>query len=571
MKKVQTGLAKKLIILCVIPAILVSLVSGLVSTITLKRSLRNEARDSLKSTAILLMESYDSKYVGEYKLNDKGKLSKGASTMEDDHSLLDQVSGKTGIVSSIYFGDTVYLTSYISRDKKGRLTGEKAPEEIVQKVLNEGKSYLDTHSVIEDKEYYGYYEPILNKKGQVVGMFYTAKLADEIEAGITQSNMRILISGIAILIISMATILPLIKKMAKSISAVEKDLRQVATGDLTTEIKPSVLERNDEIGKLANSTKDLSQSLKKMIGNIVELSEGLAVSAKQLDHMSRKSSQATQEVSKTTQEITMGINNQAEETQNVSQNVTNMGEAIGEIKDEITALRSNTVLMRNNEKEAHAIIGELEQDNVKTLEAVADIAEQTERTNGSVNRIKEVVSLITNIASQTNLLSLNATIEAARAGEAGKGFAVVAKEIQGLAEQCNVSAKEIEEITSELVENSNCTVNAMKGVKETVDQQSSQLEATKEKFEEIHKMVKHSTKAIVGIDEKVEVLNTSKEEIVESVQRLSAIAQENAAGAEETTASTEELNAGSQELEEAARALRQVVKQLKQETSIFTV
>ena len=369
----------------------------------------------------------------------------------------------------------------------------------------------------------------------------------------------------------MAAILPLIKKMAKSISVVEKDLRQVATGDLTTEIKPSVLERNDEIGKLANSTKYLSQSLKKMIGNIVELAEGLAISAKQLDHMSRKSSQATQEVSTTTQEITVGINNQAEETQNVSQNVTNMGEAIGEIKDEIATLRSNTVLMRNNEKEAHAIIGELEQDNVKTLEAVADIAEQTERTNGSVNRIKEVVSIITNIASQTNLLSLNATIEAARAGEAGKGFAVVAKEIQGLAEQCNVSAKEIEEITSELVENSNSTVNAMKGVKETVDQQSSQLEATKGKFEEIHKMVKHSTKAIVGIDEKVEVLNTSKEEIVESVQRLSAIAQENAAGAEETTASTEELNAGSQELEEAARALRQVVKQLKQETSIFTV
>ena len=96
--------------------------------------------------------------------------------------------------------------------------------------------------------------------------------------------------------------------------------------------------------------------------------------------------------------------------------------------------------------EAAKIVKELGNTSDKTTEAFIKISEQIHKTNSSVVKIQEVVNLIAQIASQTNLLSLNASIEAARAGSAGKGFAVVASEIQKLAEQTNSSAKIIDEI-----------------------------------------------------------------------------------------------------------------------------
>lgn len=571
MKKVQVGLLKKQIILTIIPAVLITLISSVVATWTLQKSIKRELETSLKSTAIMVIESYDSKYAGDYKISDKGKLAKGSSTIEDDTSILDQVDEKTGIVGGIYYGDQLYVCSYVDKESHKRLKGEKSPEIVARKVLQEGVGYLDLHNEIAGTAYYAYYEPLLSKKGEVVGMAYTARKAEEIEASIKQTNLGILVCSIAVLLLSIAIILPLIRRMVKAVTVVEKDLRQVATGDLNIEVKESILKRNDEIGKLASSTKNLSKSLKKMLGTIINLSEHLAVSAKQLDHMSVRSSETTQEVSAAIQEISAGISTQAEETQNVGQNITHMGEMIGEIRNEIEALKDNALQMNQCEQETGVIVSELEAQNSKTLEAVDAIAKQTVKTNDSVTRIREVVGLITAIAKQTNLLSLNATIEAARAGEAGKGFAVVAGEIQGLAEQCNTSAKEIEEITNELVSNSELTVSTMKQVKITVDEQNEKLLSTKKKFGEINQMIDHSNKAVMGIDDKINELNGNKEEIMQSVQRLSAIAQENAASSEETTASTEEISANSGELAEAAKALREVVKQLKEETNSFNL
>ena len=571
MKKVKVSLLSKQIVLTIIPAILITVISGTVSALTLQKSIKRELESSLKGTAIMLNESYDSKYVGEYKLSDKGKLAKGSSTIEDDTSILDQINSKTETVGGIYYGDQLYMCSLSDKETHKRLRELKAPKEVVKSVLEEGRGYLDINNEIQGTRYYAYYEPILDKGNQVIGMTYVARSADKIEANITKGIMEIIGSSIAILMLSIILIFPVIKRMIKAVTTVEKDLRQVATGDLTIEIKESILARNDEVGQLAYSTKHLSHSLKKMIGIIIQLTEELAVSARNLDHMSASSSQATQEVSTTIQEISLGVNNQAEETQSVGQNISYMGEMIGEIKNEIDALRNNAIQMDTCEKETHIIVNELEIQNNKTLEAVNSIADQTIKTNDSVMRIKEVVAIISDIARQTNLLSLNASIEAARAGEYGKGFSVVAQEIQVLAEQCNESAKEIEQITGELVDNSDMTVTTMKEVKKTVDEQNEKLLATKNKFGEINQMINYSSQAVIGIDGKINKLNGNKEEIVQSVQRLSAIAQENAANSEETTTSTEKISANSQELAEAAKALRQVIKQLKQETENFSV
>ena len=571
MKGLKFGLSQRLIILSLVPVIIIAVVSILSASFILKSNIQGAVEDSLRNTAVLLEETYNNKYQGNFKLNEKGELCKGTTMIKNDYSVLDEVSSKTGILSSLYFGDTVYLTSIVDKENYRRINGEQASEEVIEVVLGEGKAYLDTEYMIQGESYYGYYYPIANKKGEVIGMLFTAKNTTEINRSIRLGIINIIGVTTLILLLASSIVILITKRLVRSIGVVEKSLSKVAIGNLVIDIHPSILKRRDEVGKLAHSTMYLSKSLGKLIGNIMTSSEKLALSAKDLSERSSKSSIATQELSVTIQEIAGGVNAQADETQNVHTYIEHIGKMIENIRRAMEDLKESSDQMTICEDEATVIVAELEASNSKTLGAVRQIAEQTTMTNHSVKRINEVVEIITNIADQTNLLSLNATIEAARAGEAGKGFSVVAKQIQGLAEQSNKAAKEIKEITTELIGYSDLTVSTMEQVKVIVNEQDNKLIDTKSKFEEINCLIRQSNQEMLLIDEKILVLNEAKAKIIESVQRLSAVAQENAAGLEETTASTEEFNSNNQEMTKAAYSLNELSEELKQEVNIFKV
>ena len=565
------GMLRKQMLLSLLPVALGVLIANLVSTANLTRTIQDEAKNSLRSIAVVIERAYESKYPGQYMLDENGRLFKGASQLKDDHAILDQILKKTDVIAGYYYGDTIYLTSYVSRKQSRRIIGEKADANVVEKVLTNGEEYFDKDYELEGVKYYAYYYPVLGAGNKVVGMFFTAQKTDIIQSKINLCALNILLAGAILVLVTCILVIPITKRLVNGIAEVEANLQKVADGNLGIEVAEDILKRKDEIGNLANSTQMLNRSLTQIVASIMESATQLDASANNLDTMSGQSRQTTGEVSKAIQAIANGVNTQAEETINVSDYIKNMGEEIGHISEQIQYIKENAAKIGISGKEANQTISQLEAYNNETLQSVEHISIQAAKTDESVNHIKNAVQIITGIAEQTNLLSLNASIEAARAGESGKGFAVVAKEIQGLAEQCNQSAKEIHDISNHLVDNSSLTVDAVKIVRENVDNQNIMLSSTKSTFENINQMLEHSDKAIKEINEKINTLNNEKEHIIESAQSLSDVAQANAAATEETTASVEEMDASSQELEEAAKLLMDVTARLKNEINQFKV
>lgn len=246
-----------------------------------------------------------------------------------------------------------------------------------------------------------------------------------------------------------------------------------------------------------------------------------------------------------------------------------MGEQITQIVNNIADLTKTSKNMEEAENASQDTMIELSDAVQRTTDAVARIAKQIETTNESVDKIGNAASLIADIASQTSLLSLNASIESARAGEAGKGFAVVASEIQKLSSQSDSTASKIQEIITDLQNDSKETLEVMRSTEVLVREQYEKLAATKERFKEVGNGInvsKHGTDVIKG---NAEVCDSSRVTVVDVISNLSAISEENAASTQQTTSSMQELNATINILAETAAKVKEVSDQLNEDMKFF--
>lgn len=231
---------------------------------------------------------------------------------------------------------------------------------------------------------------------------------------------------------------------------------------------------------------------------------------------------------------------------------------IEEMSAELDNLNHKAQQMKEGGETVMDVIRELQESNAKTGESINIIYEQTNVTNESAQKIKEATALITNIAEETNLLSLNASIEAARAGEQGRGFAVVAAQIQKLAEQSNESARQIERIILSLIDDSDKSVVTMNEVKEMMEQQSQHVTNTNEQVAQLIEEVEESIGVINEVSVKTAKINEARSSVVDTVQNLSAIAEENAASTEETSASVTEISGIINEIADEATELKDI-------------
>lgn len=565
--EVKFGITARLILINALPLIILTVVVLLVAIFSMKSSLEEEALEGLQTAAVSVAAGLDG-IPGDFVVDENGDVFKGDENLSQNYKMEDEIKQKSGTDITIFWGDTRIGTSIV--DSTGaRLIGTKASDGVIKACLQGGQDYTSTSVVINGTNYFVAYTPLKNQAGEIVGMAFAGKPSDKIEGQIMNTILLILIVSIILVIACVIFGVVMAMGIAKSIKASCHFIERLADGHLGIHMPAFNLKRKDELGEMSRDLLHLEDNLKHIVADIQICAEEIEEAGLKLETMSGQSSQAADEISRAVEDISKGAVSQSEEIETASMHVNSMGEEITGIVSDIHNLDEISANMKNASDESTLIMNELSVSNERTVEAINNIDRQIRKTNESVQSIRSAVELISSIADETSLLSLNASIEAAHAGDQGRGFAVVASQIQGLADQSNTSAQNIQNIINQVLQESENTVKIMDETLTIVNTQQEKLNQTKEKFANVVTGVEHTSSETAVIRNSAQQTDNSRSVVVDVISNLSAISQENAASTEQTTASMQELNSAINLLANEAEELKHFADDLDRHMKFF--
>lgn len=408
------------------------------------------------------------------------------------------------------------------------------------------------------------------------GRFILVVSADDDDVLKDSASLIVKVTAIS-LIIGMAAIVVVfifIRKIVAPLSYAANAVEELAALDFR--VKNERQERRfaglkDEVGnimravlKLRGELTAVVTELKNQSGNLFEQSDSLSKSASDTMNNMKDTDRAVDEMAN-------GATMLAQETQSASENVIEIGNMIDKVNDNTEELAKDADNMKELGENAENILRQLIAGQKEMVTHIGVVNDKTHEANKAAGKISEVVNLITEIASQTNLLSLNASIEAARAGEAGRGFAVVAENIKQLAEQTTSSAADIQDIIHDLEQKSGETVEKTEAVNNIVNKQSEDMKQTADILNQVITGITGLIDKIDSIAVSVANMDKSKENVVDVIGNLSSVSQENAASTEETSASTTMAMETAKKIADEAVKLKDIAQELEDRMKQFII
>ncbi len=394
--------------------------------------------------------------------------------------LIDQNMSNDVSSQSKYIGDYLIAEQTSSLFKPGLLNKELLTQAMI------AKKRFDT----EDYTFMVF--PLLDFAKKPIGVVAYQYNLTEVNQEARQLKLLFVIVGLVLIGLLFLIIKYLVHKIVgKPVSDIKELINHISHGDLTTEIN---ILKDNEIGDMVRNLKEMSDSLKGIVENIISGAENIA--------------DASIQMSSTSLQMSQGAANQASSAEEVSSTMEQM--------------TSNILQNSDNALQTEKI-------SLYAADGIAKLATSSHKSLESIKEIAQKITIINDIAFQTNILALNAAVEAARAGELGKGFAVVAAEVRKLAERSKIAADEI-------------GVLSAFSVKVTDEAGKQMTELTPE--------IQKTAKLVQEISAASQEQNNGAEQINSAIQQLNMVTQQNAAASEELASSAEELAGQAEQLKE---------------------
>lgn len=401
-------------------------------------------------------------------------------------------------------------------------------------------------------------------------MFIYTSHEDDVLAGIVPlRNTIFMIVGISLLLGIIFTYV-LGNSISRPIKETVKFSKNISDLDISQDVPDKMLRKKDETGEISKAFQNIILNLREIIKEVNNSSEQVSSASEELSATSYQSSTVTEDITKTIEEIAKSSHDQALSTDKGTLKAKTLEETIEKnhvfTQEMTTASKNVSVVVEEGLEEIQGLFYITEENK----EVMKEIQEVILKTHDNSSKIGEASKVIASIAKQTNLLALNAAIEAARAGEAGRGFAVVAEEVRKLAEQSSIFSNSIDEIVLELQENAEMAVKVMKRVTEIGQEQTVKVSNSRDKYQLIGQAMKDEIESVVNLYKSGREMEHLINEILETLQGLTAIAEENSAATEEVSASMEEQAASieeiageSENLSVLAQNLHQIINRFK--------
>ncbi|WP_019153495.1 methyl-accepting chemotaxis protein [Robertmurraya massiliosenegalensis] len=349
-------------------------------------------------------------------------------------------------------------------------------------------------------------------------------------------------------------------KLTAPIKQVTDHMVHIGDGDLTLE--QLQIATNDETGLLANGINELQRKLKDIIKNISIASQSLSGHSEELTQSANEVQVGTDQIAKAMEEIAAGTESQAHHASSLSNSMGTYVESIDTANTNGDRIyqSSNDVLQLTEDGSQLMTQSVKQMSNIDQL--VQDSVTKVKKLATQSNEISNLVTVIHNVAEQTNLLALNAAIEAARAGEHGKGFAVVADEVRKLAEQAANSVKEITEIVENIQNDTSEVVHSLQSGYSEVEKGTKQITTTGETFEKINDAVNAMVTNAQTVRDNLTMIKSTSAEMNTSIEEIASISQESAASVEQTSASAQQTSSSMEEVASSSNELAKLSEEL---------
>ncbi len=536
-KRKVFGIQKKLL-LVILPLFILSFVitSALIfvsSAKTLlnnsKRTLEKEAVSNMKSVTINLLMSTGSESVNEAFLNltmmpeARRQLYKDIEDiriMDEGYACLINISD----LSVLSHGDNSLVGTVLSDYEEGTFLGDLGA------LINSRSTEITSISDGLD-QYYVIVSYMEGTPWAFVSYISESYILSDL-ASLLYTIVAIFLVVLAVAILVVSTV---VRRTLKPVDSLTQALTTIADGDFTVKISSK---GNDEIAVMSRSLEDFVSVMREVIHDIHDVSNQLSESSNTTKSIAGALNTASESQAESMGDVQITIDQVAGGVQDLAEHAVTLSGVVSATTQkgrEALENMQNTVEVASKGRDDMQAVGGTMDMIVESIKHLKDIVTEV---GSSTEQINSMVTLISDIADQTNLLSLNAAIEAARAGEAGKGFAVVAEEIRKLAENSSDSAAQITNIIEQISTE----------VTDMIDQTGQSVSY----IEENSKKVTDSCQVFENIYHNVSDTGQMLTEIVNEINQVDDVATNIAALSQEQSASTAEIQASTETLSETS-------------------